>query len=104
MTAPAAPLRSSPGTALCLASGILAFMSWWIPPLPFFFGVFCLFNAWRASRSARLYPERYRSSAVPLTGVVLVILAWTFATLVLLIIGAASGEMVHPEAPSEERW
>jgi hypothetical protein len=104
MTAPAAPLRSAPGTALCLAGGILTFMSWWIPPLPFFLGVFCLLNAWRATRAARQHPERYRGSAVPLTGVVLVILGWTFAILVLLIIGAASGEIVHPEAPSEERW
>lgn len=104
MNTPNVALRSAPGTALCLASGILTFMSWWIPPLPFFLGAFCLLNAWRATRSARLYPERYRGSAVPLTGIVLVILGWTFSLLVLLVIGAASGEIVHPTAPQDELW
>lgn len=104
MNTPIVALRSAPGTALCLASGILTFMSWWLPPLPFFLGAFCLFNAWRATRSARLYPERYRGSSVPLTGVVLVLLAWTFSALLLLFIGAATGEVVHPEATTDERW
>lgn len=104
MNTPVVALRSAPGTALCLASGILTFMSWWLPPLPFFLGLFCLLNAWRAARSARLYPERYRGSAVPLAGVVLVILAWTFSVLVLMLIGAVSGEIVHPNPPADELW
>lgn len=99
-----AVLRNAPGTALCLASGILTFMSCWLPPVPFVIGAFCLFNAWRASRAARVYPDRYRGSAVPLSGVVLVLLAWSFALVVLMLIGAASGEVVHPDAPTNERW
>lgn len=104
MSTPVISLRNAPGTALCLASGILTLMCWWIPPLPFFLGAFCLLNAWRATRSARLQPERYRGSAVPLTGIVLVLLAWTFSMLLLLVIGAATGDVVHPEASADERW
>ena len=104
MSTPIAAQRTAPGTALCLASGIMTFLCWWIPPLPFFLGAFCLLNAWRAARAARLQPERYRSSAVPLTGIVLVLLAWTFSLLLLLVIGAATGEVVHPEPSADERW
>ncbi len=103
---PVAPtaLRTAPGTALCLASGIMTFMTWWLPPVPFFIGVFCLLNAWRAARAARRQPERYRGSAVPLAGVVLVLLAWSFSALLLALIGMTSGEVVMPDAPAIDRW
>ena len=104
MSAPASGLRTAPGTAVCLASGILTLLCCWLPPFPFITGVLCLFNAWRAGRAARRQPERYRPSAVPLSGVVLVLIAWSFTLFVLMLIGAASGEVVLPEAPISERW
>ena len=97
-------LRTAPGTALCLAGGILTLFSCLLPPVPFLLGVFTLLNGWRAARTARLQPQRYRGSAVPLTGTVLVIIGWVFAAIVLMLLGAASPDLIHPDPSGAEKW
>ncbi len=97
--------RTAPGSALCLASGILTLLTPLVPPVSFAFGIFALLNAWRASRAARYRSERYRRSAVPLAAVVLVLIGWAFACFVLLVIGATSGGEAPLHEPSAaERW
>ncbi len=101
-----APLvqRTAPGTALCLAGAVLALLTCVVPPLTGVLGLFALFNGWRASRAARTRPERYRASAVPLAGLVLVLIAWSFTAVVVVALGAASGHAIHPDPPAAERW
>ena len=100
----APPLRTAPGTALCLAGGILTLFSCLVPPVPFLLGVFTLLNGWRAARTARLQPDRYRGSAVPLAGTVLVIIGWVFAAIMLMLLGAGTPHMIHPDPSGAERW
>lgn len=104
MNAPVMVTRTAPGTALCLAGGILTLMTAIIPVLSFVLGAFALLNGWRASRAARSHPDRYRPSAVPLAGTVLVLIAWTFAAVVVLVMAAASPEMLHPDPSAAEKW
>ena len=99
----AAALRTAPGTALCLAGGILTLLSCLLPPVPFLLGVFTLLNGWRATRTARLQPDRYRGSAVPLAGTVLVIISWAFALVMLMLLGASSPDLIHPDPNGAEQ-
>lgn len=105
MNAPAAAIaRTAPGTALCLAGGILTLATAIVPAVSFLLGAFALFNGWRASRAARKHPDRYRASAVPLAGTVLVLIAWAFAGVVVLLMAAASPDLIHPDPSSAEKW
>lgn len=106
-TAPVAvatALKTAPGTALCLAGGILTLLSCLLPPVPFLLGIFTLLNGWRAARTARLQPDRYRGSAVPLAGTVLVIIGWVFAVIILMLLGAGSPDLIHPDPSGAEKW
>jgi uncharacterized membrane protein len=96
--------RTAPGSALCLASGILTLLTPLVPPISFAFGIFALLNAWRASRAARYRPERFRRSAIPLATVVLVIIGWAFAGFIALLMTASADEATYHEAPTAERW
>ena len=104
---PPVPLRSAPGTGWCVFGGVLTLLTAPIPPLAIGFGVLCLFSGWRAARAARNQPARYRASAVPLAGAVLVAIGWAITAVVLLVLGALSGanhEIVHADPPASERW
>ena len=104
MNAPLSVPRTAPGTALCLAGGILALITAPVPAVSFLIGAFALLNGWRASRAARKHPDRYRASAVPLAGTVLVLIAWAFAGLVVLLMAAASPDLLHPDPSAAEKW
>lgn len=104
MNAPVSVVRTAPGTALCLAGGILTLVTAIVPIVSFVLGAFALFNGWRAARAARNHPDRYRASAVPLAATVLVLIAWAFAAVVVLLMAAASPEMLHPDPTAAEKW
>ncbi len=109
MSAPAGPvLRSAPGTSWCVASALLTLLTALFPPFPFLFGISCLISGWWASRAARLHPDRYRGSAVPRAGLVVVLIGWSIAMLVSVLFAAfgaaAKHHQPHTDAPADERW
>lgn len=101
-------LRSAPGTSWCIASAVLTLLTAVFPPFPFLFGVSCLISGWWASRAARLHPERFRGSAVPRAGLVLVLIGWSVALLFGVLFAAFGAAAKHNQTradpPEAERF
>ncbi len=105
---PVVRLRSAPGTSWCVASAVLTLLTAFFPPFPVLFGISCLISGWWASRAASLHPERYRGSAVPRAGLVVVLIGWGIALLFGVLVTAfgavAKHNQIRADPPVAERW